>query len=180
MRRKKCPREECYDGKVVNWDYREEDWKTCLVCGGAGVVDDVEAEAARFKSREVFEQAQGFLKAIDQNAYDQDARLVYSDWLEEQGELDEANYQRAWTAERQEAEDYLDDYALQCAITREELIESAVNFLEKGEWLCIGTDTPDIVWRSDMFWRHFKALTGRELPENFEEDRGNHFIRCAC
>ncbi len=60
---------------------------------------------------------QKFLDAIKDNRYDGELRLVYSDWLEERGLDDEALTQRKWTKEKQEAEDWLREFASRCGDT---------------------------------------------------------------
>jgi uncharacterized protein (TIGR02996 family) len=58
-----------------------------------------------------------FEEAIKADRYDGDLRLVFSDWLEENGLDDEAVVQRAWTKEKQQAEDWLRDFASKCGDT---------------------------------------------------------------
>lgn len=50
---------------------------------------------------------------LKEDPYGINLRLVYSDWLEEQGLDDEAAEHRRWTPEWQRAEDYLREYAAQ-------------------------------------------------------------------
>ena len=49
-----------------------------------------------------------FLKAIAANEDDITTRLVYSDWLEERGMIDEAQRQRAWIPAKQELIDLME------------------------------------------------------------------------
>ena len=57
------------------------------------------------------QQRQAFLDAIAADRYDQTTRLVFADWLNERGMDSEAEVQRAWTREKQEAEDFIADFA---------------------------------------------------------------------
>ncbi len=174
MRKRKCPEPECYRGTFWN-DQGEE--QICPRCGGAGLVNDLEAELARFKDAANIAAAEGFLKALRENPFDEDLHLVFADWLEERGEDDEASYHRTWTPERQQAEDFLDDYAAQCWISQEELIQAGHDYLDKGNSFCIGVDTPGVVFQNhEDFWRHFETLTGRSVPV----EQRVVFIRCAC
>lgn len=176
MRKRRCPEPECYHGTV--WDEQTGEELSCPKCGGTGIVENPDWQITQFKDLENIRLAAGFLQALRENPYDEDLHRIYADWLEEHGELTEAAYQRAWTPELQEAEDWMDDYALQCEVTREEILKAGEAYLDEGDGYCIGTDTPDIVWTGrEDFWRHFSVLTGREVPAAKKADT---FIRCAC
>lgn len=52
-----------------------------------------------------------FLRALSGDGkWNRDLHFVFADWLEEQGLCDEAQRERTWTRERQEAEDWLTEY----------------------------------------------------------------------
>src|SRR5438477_6621276 len=98
-------------------------------------------------------EKKAFEDAISADRYDGDTRKVFADWLEENGYDDEAVLQRSWTPEKQRAEDWLLDYATECAMTYEELIEAAKNYLDTGDGYCLGDMTPDIVFSGAAeFW----------------------------
>lgn len=119
-----------------------------------------------------------FEEAIAENPYDETTRKVFADWLEEHGDDDEAILQREWTAEKHAAaEAFLDDYASQCDLSRDELLEIAQTYLAQGLGHTLGFDTPDIVWRSEDFWTHFMVVTCQPVPD---EQRADVFLRCAC
>ena len=47
------------------------------------------------------DQREAFLKALAENEDDTTTRLVYADWLDEQGEHEEADRQRKWPAAKE-------------------------------------------------------------------------------
>jgi uncharacterized protein (TIGR02996 family) len=126
-----------------------------------------------------------FEKAIEEDPYDGTTHKVFADWLEEHGFDDEALLQREWTPEKMRAaEKWMKEYAAACSepdyyeLTVEKLIDGAHRYLDTGAGLCIGIDTPDVVYdSSEDFWVHFMVLTGRPVPS---EKRGEVFIHCAC
>jgi uncharacterized protein (TIGR02996 family) len=127
---------------------------------------------AREKEKKAFEDV------ISADRYDGVTRKVFADWLEENGYDDEAVIQRSWTPEKQQAEDWLVEYAKECEMSYDELIEAANKYLDTGDIHCLGFDTPDIVYDgSEEFWEHFSTATGRSVSE---DHRGETFIRCAC
>jgi uncharacterized protein (TIGR02996 family) len=116
-----------------------------------------------------------FEKTIAENPYDADTRKVFADWLEENGFDDEAVIQRDWTAKKMRAaEKWLGQLAEQCEMTRDELVQAAHGFLDRGDMIGAdfdGLDDPEI------FWAHFMVVTGRPVPD---DKRGEMFIVCAC
>lgn len=86
-----------------------------------------------------------FEKAIQEDRYDEATRRVFGDWLEEHGFDDEAKVQREWTREKQEAEDWLRDFANKCGGTCE-------NYNE--HWISI-----------DKRYKQWERTTGRPIRE---------------
>jgi len=128
------------------------------------------------KARE--EEKKAFEDALLADRYDGDTRKVFADWLEENGHDDEAVLQRSWTPQKQQAEDWLIDYALECGLTYPELVKAANNYLDAGKIYCLSDDTPDIVFTgADEFWERFSLATRRSVSE---DRRGETFFRCAC
>ena len=132
---------------------------------------------------------QPFLRAIEADRYDKAVRLAYADWLEERGYDDEAVLQRAWTVERQEAEDWLRWFADECGyhdgyegerkITYEEVIEFGRVYQETGDgWTQFGsTDAQDTMCHHRKeFWKHWQTITGVVVPE----DKKDAFFSCSC
>jgi uncharacterized protein (TIGR02996 family) len=97
---------------------------------------------------------EAFEEAILANRYDRPTRLLFSDWLEEHGYVDEAVIQRSWTPEKQQAEDWLAEHARTHGWTYVELISSAIQYLDGRISLdlefCAGRD----------FWSQFSIATG--------------------
>ena len=120
-----------------------------------------------------------FLEAIKADRFDAATRKGFAAWLEDAGFDDEAVIQREWTAEKMRAaETYLAWYADECEIDIDELIRGAHEYLDNGDWLGIGVDTPDTATGGqEEFWGHFMVVTGRPVPEDRREDS---FISCAC
>ncbi|MBY0228048.1 MAG: hypothetical protein K2W96_02090 [Gemmataceae bacterium] len=142
------------------------------------------------------EMIQAFKAAIEKDRYDEATRRAFADWLEEHGHDDEAVIQRAWTPARQrEAEEwmarfvagmndpYADDYPEEergPELDYDGLIAAANAYLDSGEYLYFGYDTPSAAYEEgamETFWQHFQTLTGRPVPE---EKAGHHFFACAC
>src|SRR5262249_2739597 len=124
-------------------------------------------------------EREAFLKAIAENRYDEAARRIYADWLEEHGYDDEALVQRRWTAEKQSAaEGWVDGLAEGGGMTREELIEAAESYLDDGEECYLYFDTPDRAYSdAEEFWEHIAIVTDRMIPEEHKHDV---IFRCAC
>lgn len=125
-------------------------------------------------------EALRFVAVLDRDRFDKDTRMIFADWLEEQGYDDEAAFQRSWTREWQEARDHLFLCAAECRITYDELLGAATAHLEgeegdDGATLLLGHVTPAIMYDTETFWRAYQTVTGRETGG----DRGG-FFSCAC
>jgi uncharacterized protein (TIGR02996 family) len=148
--------------------------------------------------REEQEKA-AFEKAIAADRYDQATRRVLADWLEEHGLDDEAAVQRAWTPRKQQAEDYLRDFAADLSghggvagdpderdqgsyggLTYEELLRVAHGFLDGDKNAGIYFfETPTRVWEEqEKFWEEFEIVTGRKVDD---AHRGETLpVSCTC
>jgi uncharacterized protein (TIGR02996 family) len=145
---------------------------------------------------------EAFLRALEANEDDVTMRLVYSDWLEERGETEEAERQRAWPAakewlvkfyeenwEKEKAQ--LIEWDLDPNEVPEEwpgsigsykdMMRQATEAADGGfeymncgnsEWLCDALRE-----HRTEFWKKFCIVAGYRLPEDME-DKG-HFS-CAC
>jgi uncharacterized protein (TIGR02996 family) len=138
---------------------------------------------------------EAFERAIKDNPMDRDTRLVFADWLEENGFDDEAAVQRAWTAERhREAEAYLEHFAEECSgghdrevvTTVDDLLEIGNIILDakKPKWkfhdmIHLNHDTPDVAYGEGLrkFWESFEVVTGRPVPDDRREES---FVSCSC
>jgi uncharacterized protein (TIGR02996 family) len=131
-----------------------------------------------------------FLKALAENEDDTPTRLVYADWLDEQGEHEEADRQRKWPA----AKEWLvlfcrdhnsdEDGSEQWVISYEQLIEL-------GRMAVEGADEEGCVFscgnnmsicdalqsNSREFWNNWSVVTG--IPSPLDGEVLVSF-RCAC
>lgn len=128
------------------------------------------------------------LAALAADPDDLHTRLVYADWLEEQGQGDEADRQRKWPAAKAylqaianehfswEDEDYpVDNY------DRAEWLYQLVTFLERHDpnvEQFVPFDYPyefDHVY-SDEMWDHYEVYTGKSSARSTERPP----FRCGC
>jgi len=119
-----------------------------------------------------------FLKALEENWNDDELRAIYSDWLEEHGEIDEANTQRNWAEIRKESKCWIENFANEINQTYENIIEAAsrwINFenytctYENEEYKNVNYD----LWKT--FWKNYHILTGK-MPKNKDDS----FFSCSC
>lgn len=122
----------------------------------------------------------GFYDTLRQYPYDQVTRLVFADWLNEQGRDDEAEVQRSWTKDKQEADETIASLSLLMDISKRELLaygEAASN----GEGFCFSDDdAPDVMYDETFkkqFWDAWERLHGTKVEEEYR--LANNF-RCAC
>lgn len=143
------------------------------------------------------EMRRAFLEKIQEEPAEAIHRHVYADWLTDHGHDDESLVHREWTIEAyEEALAYLEKYARECGFRREwgetdddgdysynavtpaTLLREAREFLESGEGMVIGRDTPQIAYGDQTeFWEAFMTVTGIFVPV---ERRGRRFVRCSC
>jgi uncharacterized protein (TIGR02996 family) len=138
----------------------------------------------------------GFLKALAADEDDEAARLIYADFLEENGEVEEAERQRAWTKAKawivrlcrtSEDDDEDDGYG---TLDYHRLMRRAAEAVGQGAgrdrngisrgYIQFGDDErlQDAVRaQKDEFWRHWSTVTGIVLPPGFVEACG---YSCAC
>lgn len=150
-------------------------------------------------------QRTAFEKALEKDPYDKATRLVFADWLEENGtqpgDDDLAREQREWTKEKHDAKVWLADFGKRmvegynenqreyareepnytpdlCDVpTVEELVEIGRNYLRNGHTHCLPFDTPDVCYTdSKEFLEKVSILTGTPV----REDDSPYIFRCAC
>lgn len=128
---------------------------------------------------------EAFEEALRKDHYDEVTRMVFADWLDENGFDDEATAQRKWTREKQESEDWLrefvkdvsreddwDEDSRQCDLTYESLIAAA----KDGDDIHFPYDTPDRCYSDRMEMEKHLAII-------LDLNRGDvpHIgFRCGC
>ena len=131
-------------------------------------------------------EKQAFLDILAQDRYDEATRRVFSDWLEEHDFPEEAEFQRKWTREWQEADDWMRNFASNAGqtctegygtrgkhtwkeITYEDLIQAGWDYVKTGDFFTqMGSEN----LRNDMFepktrelfWKHWSTVTGIQFP----------------
>lgn len=125
----------------------------------------------------------GFEAALKENPYDCDTRLIFADWLEENGFDDEAVEQRRKaTPEWVEAHKAIEDFSGALGMTDRELLELATKHAESGEYFYLNGNSQDesykhIIWgQEEQFWSAYQIVTGKVV----EEDRRGDIFACSC
>lgn len=109
------------------------------------------------------------LKAIQENPRDVGLRAVFADWLEENGEPEEADAQRAFSLGRYDAEQRLRAIAIRYADgDYEGMLRGVIN----GEY-CWSHDSGPFVTDDEEFQKDVRTVTGKSVVEG-----GNY--RCGC
>jgi uncharacterized protein (TIGR02996 family) len=127
-----------------------------------------------------------FLRALAEDEDDTATRLVYSDWLEEHGEHEEADRQRKWPAAKQWLVVFCRDHnsSYEQVITYEDLLELGRAAVEQAheEWFgfdCGNNETmcDALRTRSREFWQNWSVITGIALPAGSEM---KYHFSCGC
>ena len=129
-------------------------------------------------------EREAFLKSLADKPDDVTTRLVYADWLDEQGEHEEADWQRKWVAAREwlvkfshdnnPPADWHDD----AYVPYEKLLALARVAIETGIdedlWYeCQNNDALCAAIRDneETFWKHAALVTGAvPLPYDYYDD----------
>lgn len=129
-----------------------------------------------------------FLEALAENEDDVETRLVFSDWLDEQGEHEEADRHRKWPTAKEwltrfvEANNQADDdEAWEMKITYQDLLDFGHRAIGEDDFYfyCGSNETMCASLRSQCgeFWEHWSVLTGVAVPADALEKSE---FRCSC
>lgn len=128
-----------------------------------------------------------FLQRLAENENDTSARLDFADWLDEQGEYDEADRQRAWPAARKWlmrlCQAPVDDAPLQYdelmafghKVAREEWVQGPperVYIRDRELWRVLRE-------HGEEFWKNWSIVSGERLPASLEEKDFHHWVCCS-
>lgn len=141
------------------------------------------------------EQRAAFEKAIRENPRDLTAYKVFADWLEEFGDRpgddDLALWHRNWTLEKQDAKEWLEDFARQCGttgydaerpITYDDVIQAGHDYIKRGDYFVqVGSqEAQDLMWNDamrELFWKNWSLVTGVPVGEDTRQDSP---FSCSC
>ncbi len=75
------------------------------------------------------------------------------------------------------AEQWLRMFADQVKMSYGGLLEATEEWLQYGDGVTLGFDTPDICYdQMQKFWHNYEIVTGKEVPPN----KATGFFSCAC
>ena len=133
-----------------------------------------------------------FLKALAENEDDTTTRLVYSDWLDDHGEHEEADRQRKWPAAKAWLVRFCRDHnpppddedPYEWVISYAELIELGLDAVVRADEQEFGFSCGNNMAMCDAlransreFWKNWSTVTGIPLPPDVEAKSN---FRCAC
>jgi uncharacterized protein (TIGR02996 family) len=132
-----------------------------------------------------------FLKALADNEDDTTTRMVYADWLDENGEHEEADRQRKWPAAKAWLVRFCQVHNPDPGDDTEEWVISYKDLLESGREALEQTDEGEVevVCGNNMsmshalqrscreFWKNWSIVTGIPLPPDIED---RSYFSCAC
>jgi uncharacterized protein (TIGR02996 family) len=136
-------------------------------------------------------QRKAFLKALSKNEDDTATRLVYADWLDEQGEHEEADRQRKWPASKEWLVQFCrehnppdEDDPDEWFISYQQLLELGREAVEEANGGEVGFSCGNNMAMSEAlqdntreFWKHWSIVTGILLPPDVED---RSYFSCAC
>lgn len=145
---------------------------------------DKEITRLREKRNKVSSEQRAFLQAIQENPRDQTTRLVYADWLEENGLDDTAHEQRRWCSALEDARDRLKKFSEDVGISYETCIQAGYDYVNHGDYFTQQgrEDARDAMNKevSKQWWEDWCLITGENKPEEPEYGLGSAPFSCSC
>lgn len=128
-------------------------------------------------------EEQAFLNAIEDDPRDWDTRKIYSDWLEDQDRLQEADFQRQWNDERQDAKEYIEN--LSDNWSYDEIMETLDRVYDAGEptredWergFGLSQDIYPGTKEFDDLWKAWSLVRFKEVTDDVKE---RDLFICPC
>lgn len=131
-----------------------------------------------------------FLKALAENEDDIPTRLVFADWLDDNGEHEEADRQRKWPAAKEWLVRFCQKYGNEWDSEDSEyyptydykrLLQAGREAVESGRygWDCGANQTIQEALQENCaeFWKNWSIVTGIPLPSDLEK---KSYFSCAC
>jgi uncharacterized protein (TIGR02996 family) len=116
---------------------------------------------------------EAFLKALADNEDDTATRLVYADWLDDQGLHEEADRQRKWPTAKEWLVRLCKDNSRYEEISYEGVIEFGRRTVKEAESSERTYPDNEAMWHalqahSQEFWKNWSVVTGIPLPPSLE------------
>ena len=140
-----------------------------------------------------------FLKALAANEDDTATRMLFAEWLDEQGEHEEADRQRKWPAAKAWLMKLSEDnkptlrpdygtsfyeFQMRSWLSYDQLIEWGREWLDEGKGVELYCHCGDSEWLCDelrisgeLFWAHWSTVTGVALPPDLV---AKSIYKCSC
>jgi uncharacterized protein (TIGR02996 family) len=124
-----------------------------------------------------------FLKALADNEDDTSVRLIYADWLDDQGEHEEADRQRKWPAAKEWLVRFGKEASGYEAVSYEGLIEFGRRVAKEESSSGRTYMDNETMWdalkaHGEEFWKNWSTVTGVPLELDLENN-GFHYWRCC-
>jgi uncharacterized protein (TIGR02996 family) len=147
-------------------------------------------------------EREAFESALRVDPYDRVTRLVFADYLEENDQPEEADWQRAWTPRRQKGEEYLRGFADRInagersrgwpgdppvpEVTFEEVVEAARAYVKDRDISVLGGQgysAQTLLQDEDtarLFWEAYQAYSGEAFDIDDDDFGPTEAFQCSC
>lgn len=128
-------------------------------------------------------QREAFLKRLVEDEDDTTTRLVYADWLDDQGEHEESDRQRKWPAAKEWLVRFCKENFSNEEVSHKELVEFGRRVV-KEESPTERVHMDESLWyalqaHSQEFWKNWSLVTGIPLPPGLESKGFHQWACCA-